>query len=59
MECLDCPKISDCHNVLLNDMQIIECIRTALDQRWIEQAKEELEIYAKRLRERNKVLTGR
>jgi hypothetical protein len=57
--CLDCERASTCHNEKLNDMQIIECVRVALDHNHIEQAKEELEIFARRLRNRNITLTDR
>ena len=59
MNCLDCNRASECHSDLLNDMQIIECIRVELDHNRTEQAKDELDILMRRLRKRNELLTGR
>jgi len=59
MNCLECPRASDCHSEVLNDMQIIECIRMELDKNHIGQAKDELDIYMSRLRHRNNEITGR
>ena len=59
MSCLDCQKASECHSDILNDIQIIECIRLALDRNQIEMAKDELTIFMRRLHKRNEYLTGR
>ena len=59
MECIDCQNASGCHSDILNDLQIIECVRDALDHNRIEMAKEELTMYVRRLKARNNVLTGR
>jgi len=59
MNCLDCTNAGDCHNERLNDHQLIEAIRISMDKGAIEQAKEELEHYARRLRNRDTMRTGR
>lgn len=59
MDCLSCPKASDCHHDILNDMQIIVLVLDSLDHNRIEMAKDELVLYQRRLKNRNLVLTGR
>ena len=53
LSCLDCLRAGDCHKERLSDIQLIEIIRSSLDKGHTEQAKEELEIYARKLRNRN------
>ena len=59
MDCIDCPKASDCHHDILNDMQIIMLVLDSLDHNRIEMAKDELVLYQRRLKNRNLILTGR
>ncbi|CAK0748930.1 hypothetical protein CCP3SC15_150008 [Gammaproteobacteria bacterium] len=59
MNHLDCPKLTECHDQLKNDIQLIECIRYSLDHGHLEQAKDEIDIYMRRLQHRNLDLTGR
>lgn len=59
MDCIDCPKASDYHHDILNDMQIIVLVLDSLDHNRIEMAKDELVLYQRRLKNRNLVLTGR
>ena len=59
MNCLECPRASACHSERLNDLQILECVRMSLDHNHIEEAKAELEIFVRRLRNREKELVGR
>ena len=59
MSCIECAKASECHNNILNDIQIVECIRMELDKNHIEIAKDELTVFINRLRKRNLEVTGR
>ena len=59
MDCVDCPKASECHSDILNDLQIIAVVLDALDHNRIEMAKDELVLYQRRLKNRNLTLTGR
>jgi hypothetical protein len=59
MNCLDCERANSCHNERLSDIQFIEIIRVSLDKGHIEQAKDELEIYARKLHNRNLMQMGR
>lgn len=47
-----------CNHETLNDMQIVECIRMAMDKGHTEMAKEELNLFMLRLRRRAEQQTG-
>lgn len=57
--CLECQRASRCHAEMQNDLQVLGCMKYALEHNHIEQAKEELEIYIRRMNKRLNERAGR
>jgi hypothetical protein len=59
MDCIECKRTEKAHDEILSDLQVLAAVCYSLEHNFIQQAKDEISILTRRLRERHLVLTER